>query len=176
LSTPNRTLAEIYASGVADIDDVFGRFDEEAALLSMTKGREQAWRVAVVLTDVGVPPIAAGARWLLRTTAAGGATFILGGLDPSVAELLRGIEAECIEFDTVLERPATDRRSRVTHTQGLNAGVAGRSREPTGDSHRDTPLRSKRPNVFECRDAASSALLPDGECRRDRSGFDGLGH
>ncbi|MFC6725414.1 DUF5995 family protein, partial [Halobium palmae] len=47
-----RALARIYAPGIADIDALCDRFDEAATLYSMTEGREQAWRIAVVLTDV----------------------------------------------------------------------------------------------------------------------------
>lgn len=96
-------LADIYASGVDDVDAAFGRVDESLALLSMTEGREQAWRVAVVLTDARVPPIPAYARWVLRATATGGAFFVLGPrLDPSLRRSLRRVENRGI--DAILDR------------------------------------------------------------------------
>lgn len=71
----------------------------------MTKGREQAWRVAVVLTDAGVPPVPAYARWVLRTTAVGGAAFVLGPrLDPAVMATLRAVETESLDLARVLAR------------------------------------------------------------------------
>jgi hypothetical protein len=98
-------LADIYAAGVDDIDAVLGQLDESVTLRSMTKGREQAWRIAVVLTDVGFTPVTATARWVLRTTATGGAVFILSPrLDPSLLQTLRAVESEGIELNTVLER------------------------------------------------------------------------
>ncbi|MFA9517524.1 DUF5995 family protein [Halopenitus sp. H-Gu1] len=97
-------LAEIYAAGVDDIDAVFGRLDESGTLFSMKEGREQAWRVAIVLTDVGISPIASAVRWVLRATATGGAFFVLGPpLDPSILRTLRAIEAEDRALDTILE-------------------------------------------------------------------------
>lgn len=98
-------LARIYASGIGDVDAAFGRLDETFSLLSMTEGREQAWRVAVVLADVGVPPVASYARWVLRATATGGAFFILGPrLDPSLRRTLRAVETEGVDLNTILER------------------------------------------------------------------------
>lgn len=48
-------LAKLYAAGIGDIDTAFGRLSESLLLVSMTEGREQAWRIAVVVADVGVP-------------------------------------------------------------------------------------------------------------------------
>lgn len=97
-------LAEIYASGVTDIDALFGRLDESFSLLSMTEGREQAWRIAIVLTDVGLPVVASYARWVLRTTATGSAFLILGPrLDPSLMRVLREIETDTLDLKTILE-------------------------------------------------------------------------
>ncbi|WP_435345921.1 DUF5995 family protein [Haloarchaeobius sp. HRN-SO-5] len=96
-------LERTYAAGVDDVDAIFGRFDESLTLRSMTEGREQAWRVAVVLTDVGVAAARSVARWVLRATATGGGFFVLSPhLDPSVVRTLRTVESEGI--DTILER------------------------------------------------------------------------
>jgi hypothetical protein len=93
-----RALAEIYAAGVADVDAALGRLDEELSLSGLREGREQAWRVAVVRTDVGLPPVASLARWVLRATATGGAAFVLGPpLDPTVMAGLRRFEREGID-------------------------------------------------------------------------------
>lgn len=98
-------LADIYASGIDNIDAVFGRLDESLMLLSMTEGREQAWRIAVILTDIGVEPIASYARWVLRATATGGGFFILTPhLDSSLLRILRNVENDRIDLDSVLER------------------------------------------------------------------------
>ena len=98
-------LAEVYARGIEDVDAAFGRLDESFTLRSMTEGREQAWRVAVLLTDLDVPPIGAWTRWVLRTTATGGAFFVLGPrLDPAFLRAARTVEAEGVDLDTILER------------------------------------------------------------------------
>lgn len=98
-------LAEIYASGVGDVDAALGRFDEAFTLGSMTGGREQAWRVAVVLTDAGVAPIPSYARWMLRVTATGGAFFVLGPrLDQSQLRTLRAVEADGLDPGTIVQR------------------------------------------------------------------------
>ncbi|WP_424016539.1 DUF5995 family protein [Halorientalis pallida] len=98
-------LAEVYAAGVADVDAALGRLDERLSLLGLREGREQAWRVAVVLTDVGFPPVASLARWVLRATATGGAAFVLGPtVDPDVLAELRRFEREGVELADVLER------------------------------------------------------------------------
>jgi len=99
-------LVEIYdASGVADVDAALGRFDEAFALLGMTEGREQAWRVAVVTTDVGFPPVRSYARWVLRTTATGGAAFVLSpGVDAGLLRSLRRAEREGVDVDAALDR------------------------------------------------------------------------
>jgi hypothetical protein len=102
-----RALAEIYAAGVADVDAALGRLDEELSLLGLREGREQAWRVAVVRTDVGLPPVASLARWVRRATATGGAAFVLGPpLDPTVMAELRRFEREGLDPDYVLDRLA----------------------------------------------------------------------
>jgi hypothetical protein len=88
-------LAEVYAPGVADLDDAFGRLDERLTLLGLREGREQAWRVAVVTTDVGWPPVESYARWVLRATATGGAFVVLGpGIDATLLDRLRRLERE----------------------------------------------------------------------------------
>ncbi|MFC6613730.1 DUF5995 family protein [Halopenitus salinus] len=97
-------LAEIYAAGIDDVDAAFGRLDEAFTLLSMTEGREQAWRIATVLTDVHVPPIASYARWVLWATATGGAFFALGPrLDPTLRRTLHAVESEGTDLDTAVE-------------------------------------------------------------------------
>jgi len=102
-------LARLYAPGVENVDAVFGPFDEVLTLLSMTEGREQAWRVACVRTDVGWPLVDTYARWLLRTTALGVGALILGpGLDSGLLESLRRLEREELGLDAVLNRIAPD--------------------------------------------------------------------
>ncbi|RXK46876.1 DUF5995 family protein [Halorientalis pallida] len=98
-------LAGVYAAGVADVDDALGRLDERLSLLGLREGREQAWRVAVVLTDVGFPPVVSLARWVLRATATGGAAFGRGPpLDPDVLAELRRVEREGADLSDVLDR------------------------------------------------------------------------
>jgi hypothetical protein len=88
-----RTLADIYAAGIADVDALLGPFDEFLAGASLAEAREQAWRVAVVLSEVSVPLVEVAARWLLRTTALGGATVVLSpGIDPELLATLERIE------------------------------------------------------------------------------------
>ncbi|MFB6250520.1 MAG: hypothetical protein ABEI27_02335 [Halobellus sp.] len=68
----------------------------------MTEGREQAWRIAVVRTDLDAPPILAATRWLLRATATGGAFFIRGPkLDPTLVDALRTVETEAVDLTAV---------------------------------------------------------------------------
>jgi hypothetical protein len=96
-------LADVYAAGIDDIDEGLGRFDERLSLLGLAEGRAQAWRVAVVLTDVGWPPVASFARWVLRATATGGAVFVRNpGLAPTVLDRLRRLEREGVDTDRVL--------------------------------------------------------------------------
>jgi len=102
-------LARMYASGVENVDEIFGQFDEVLTLLSMTEGREQAWRVACVRTDVGWPLVDTFARWLLSTTSLGVAALILSpGLDDDLQASLRRLEREELGIGTVLERVATE--------------------------------------------------------------------
>ena len=102
-------LAEIYAGGVADVNAALGQLDEQLALLGLREGREQAWRVAAVLTDVGFPPVASLARWVLRATATGGAAFVLGpSLDPALLAEIREFEREGIGLEAVLARLGTE--------------------------------------------------------------------
>jgi hypothetical protein len=97
-------LVDLYAPGVADVDAKLGRFDESFALLGMTEGREQAWRVALVATDVDLPPVRSYARWVLRTTATGGAAFVLSPtVDPGLVRSLRRFEREGVDVDTALD-------------------------------------------------------------------------
>ncbi|MFB6160155.1 MAG: DUF5995 family protein [Haloferacaceae archaeon] len=98
-------LAERYAAGVDDVDAALGRLDESVTLRSMTEGREQAWRVAVVLTDAGHPPVRSIARWVLRTTATGGALFVRSPqLDPELLAALRAVESGGVDLDALHER------------------------------------------------------------------------
>ncbi|MEF8977078.1 MAG: DUF5995 family protein, partial [Halapricum sp.] len=100
-------LAEVYAPGVEDIDAIFGRFDEAFTLLSMTEGREQAWRVATVLAEFDWSLVRSYARWVLRMTALGVAAMIRApGLDPQVLDALKDIEQEGIEHGQLLGRLA----------------------------------------------------------------------
>ncbi|MFT4884403.1 MAG: hypothetical protein ACI8U4_001919 [Natronomonas sp.] len=98
-------LADVYAAGIDDVDAVFGRLDETLTLRSMTEGREQAWRIAVVHTDTGLPPIRSLAHWILRVTATGGAFVVLSShLDPEVHRTLRQIETEGVPLEEILDR------------------------------------------------------------------------
>lgn len=98
-------LAEYYAKGIETVDASLGRFDEAVTLVSLSEGRAQAWRVAVVLTDVGLPPIPSLTRGLLRATATGAAFFILGPpLDPELRRALQQVESTGPSLTTVLER------------------------------------------------------------------------
>lgn len=97
-------LAERYASGLDEVDAALGRLDEVFTLVSMTEGREQAWRIAVVLTDVHWSPVTTTTRWLLRVTATGGALFILSpNLDPTLVEALRQVETNRFDLDDLLD-------------------------------------------------------------------------
>ena len=97
-------LAEAYAPGVTDADEVFGRLDETATLWSMATGREQAWRVALVLADLDWLPVETLATWLLRTTATG---IALGILEPArearVRRQLKRVERTGLDLETALE-------------------------------------------------------------------------
>jgi hypothetical protein len=98
-------LADVYAPGVDDLDAAFGGVDESLTLRSMTAGREQAWRIAVVLTDAGWSPVRSYARWVLRSTATGGAFVVLSpGLDPDLHRTLRRVEADDLDLEAVLRR------------------------------------------------------------------------
>jgi hypothetical protein len=93
-----RALADLYAPGVSDLDAVFGPIDESLSLLSMAEAREQAWRVAVVLTDFDFGAVESYARWVLRMTAVGGAMFVLSpSVDEDLLASLRRVEQR--EFD-----------------------------------------------------------------------------
>jgi hypothetical protein len=88
-------LADLYAPGLAAVDASLGRFDEQLSLFSMTEGRAQAWRVAVVLTDADWTPVQRYARWVLRATATGGARFVRSPpVDATLLAALRQGERE----------------------------------------------------------------------------------
>jgi hypothetical protein len=98
-------LAETYAAGIADLDASLGRLDERLSLLGLTEGREQAWRVAVVLADAGWPPVRAFARWVLRATATGGAVVVRNpALDAAVLRRLQRVEREGVALDDVFQQ------------------------------------------------------------------------
>ena len=100
-------LAALYAPGVADLDATLGRLDEAFTLLGLTEGREQAWRVAVVTSDVGYRPVRAYARWVLRATATGAAAFVLSpSIDPGLMDELRRVERSGLDLDETLDRLA----------------------------------------------------------------------
>ncbi|MDY7082610.1 MAG: DUF5995 family protein, partial [Halobacteria archaeon] len=104
IDAQQEALAEIYAPGIEGIDVSLGRFDEQLSLFTMTQGREQAWRVAVALTDVGIPPVRGYAKWVLRTTATGGALFILSPtLNPELMDALENVE-QSKELSEILEK------------------------------------------------------------------------
>ncbi|MFB6310700.1 MAG: DUF5995 family protein, partial [Salinirussus sp.] len=69
-------LADLYAPGIDAVDAALGPLDESFSLFSMAEAREQAWRVAVVLTDISFDPIDRYARWVLKTTATGAAAVV----------------------------------------------------------------------------------------------------
>ncbi len=97
-------LADLYAPGIDKLDSSLGRFDETLSLFALTEGRAQAWRVGVVLTDFDVQPIVSYARWVLRTTATGGAVFILAPtLDPDTMDVLERVEREQFELRDALD-------------------------------------------------------------------------
>jgi hypothetical protein len=102
-------LADLYAPAVEDIDGALGRFDESLTLYSLTEGRQQAWRMAVVLSDAPWSPVRTLARRTLRTTATGAAFLVRGpGLDPEVVARLRAAERDGLDLETVLARLETD--------------------------------------------------------------------
>ena len=100
-----RMLADLYAPGIEEIDAGLGRLDETFTLLSMTEGREQAWRMAVILTDVDWHPVRKATRWVLDRTATGAAGFIRSPpLDPALMAALHRFEQEQLDLDVVLEQ------------------------------------------------------------------------
>jgi hypothetical protein len=99
-----RALAELYAPGIADLDATLGRVDERLSLFGLTEGREQAWRIATVLTDVDWPFVRSLTRWVLRATATGGAAFVRGpALDATTLERLQRLERENLAVADVLD-------------------------------------------------------------------------
>lgn len=98
-------LSDLYAAGIDDFDTMAGRLDESLMLLSMTNGREQAWRIAVILADVGIELVSSYARWVLRTTATGGAVFTLSPhIEPATLRVLRHIESDGVDLKSVLDQ------------------------------------------------------------------------
>jgi len=96
-------LSELYAPGISSVDASFGRFDEALSLVSLTEGREQAWRVATVLTDTDSGVVRRYARWVLRATATGGAVFVRSpALNPDLFAALRRIERG-LSLDEILD-------------------------------------------------------------------------
>ncbi|WP_338740487.1 DUF5995 family protein [Haloplanus salilacus] len=95
LDAQQEALADLYAPGLSTVDATLGRFDEALSLFSITEGRAQAWRVAVVLADVRLPPLRAATRWLLHATAVGGAAFVRSPpVDPAVLSALGRVERD----------------------------------------------------------------------------------
>jgi hypothetical protein len=95
LDAQQAALADLYAPGLSTVDATLGRFDEALSLFSLTEGRAQAWRVAVVLADTRFSVTRAAARWLLRATAVGGAAFVRSPpVDPAVLSALRRVERD----------------------------------------------------------------------------------
>ncbi len=104
VDTQQETLSEQYAPGIDDVDAALGRLDESVALFTMTEGREQAWRVAVVLTDTDSGVVARFARWLLRTTATGGAVLVLSpALDAGTMRALQRVERDQFDVGDTVE-------------------------------------------------------------------------
>lgn len=104
-----RALADLYARGIDDLDATFGTMDEALSLATMAHGRAQAWRVAVVMTDVDLGVVHAFARWVLNTTAVGGALLVLSpGVDPAAMRLLQAVERQQLSVESV--SAAMDRR------------------------------------------------------------------
>jgi hypothetical protein len=107
-------LADLYAPGLADVDVALGRFDETLSLFSMTEGRAQAWRIATVLTDVPWAVPRRYARWVLRTTATGGAAFVRSRpVDPCIMAALRDAER-----GVTLDDALSDLGSRLERVTG----------------------------------------------------------
>jgi hypothetical protein len=86
------TLASMYeASGLAEIDALLGRFDEEATLFGLRAAREFAWTNAALLADR--PRLAPFVRWRVRTVATGSAYALLSPtIDPTLRDELRALE------------------------------------------------------------------------------------
>jgi hypothetical protein len=86
------TLASVYeASGLSEVDDLLGRFDETATLTSLRAARAFAWENATLLADR--PRLGSLVRWRVRTVATGTAYAILSPtIDPTLREQLRDLE------------------------------------------------------------------------------------
>lgn len=105
-----QVLTDVYAAGLADVDDSLGQLDERFSLFTLREGREQAWRVARLRSATRWQSLDAYSRWLLRVTATGGAHYILQpNLDPAVLRTLRAVEAgqERAVVDSVRDAVAT---------------------------------------------------------------------
>ena len=108
-------LTEVYAAGLADVDDAFGRLDERFSLFGITEGREQAWRVARVRSAADWPWVERYTEWLLRTTATGGAHYVIQpNLDRALLRKLRALEAGRAESVVGSVREAVLRAPRDT--------------------------------------------------------------
>lgn len=111
-----KALAELYAAGIDDVDMALGRFDEAISLFTLEEARAQAWRVGVVLVDLDSRLITAYARWVLRTTAEGGAVFILAPTLPSdVMRVLNRVEQG--QFDLEHAVDLLDRRLKAVDVE-----------------------------------------------------------
>lgn len=86
------TLTAVYAaSGVGDIDELFGRFDERATLGGLSAARAFAWENAVLFADH--PRLRPLVRWRLRAVSGGAAYALLAPtVDPALRERLVDVE------------------------------------------------------------------------------------
>jgi len=115
-------LAELYAPGIDDVDAALGRFDESLSVFAMTEGREQAWRVGVVLAGTGSRLVEAYARWVLRTTAVGAAGFVLSpALAPDLKRALERVEREEFVLEGALD--ALDQRLAAVDSDDGQSGT-----------------------------------------------------
>jgi hypothetical protein len=69
-------LAAEYAPGIEDLDESFGRLDEALSLVTLTEGRDSAWRSAVALSS-RFTVRRRFAAWVLRTSSTGFAHLLL---------------------------------------------------------------------------------------------------
>ena len=87
-----RTLAKVYAAaGIEAVDDLLGRFDEQATLVGLRTARAFAWENATLLADW--PRLTPVVRWRVRTVATGSAYALLApGLDSTLRDEAAALE------------------------------------------------------------------------------------